>query len=144
MVTRAFDERHSQAVTASGGEGRPAGRAPLFEPGLGVPAGGGGTARDDGRRFALRALEGILGGTSSSRLFQEVRERRGLAYSVFTFSNLYAQTGEVGLLVARRPKNLDEARAVVAAELRRCVQAPASVEELSRSRENLKGRVVLG
>ena len=52
-----------------------------------------GIARDDERRFALRVLEGILGGTSSSRLFQEVRERRGLAYSVFSYSNLYRPHG---------------------------------------------------
>jgi predicted Zn-dependent peptidase len=109
-----------------------------------VCLGGAGIARDDERRFALRVLEGVLGGTSSSRLFQEVRERRGLAYSVFTFSNLYAHTGEVGLYVGTRPDNIREALAVVAAELERCVEDPASEEELVRSRENLKGRVVLG
>ena len=109
-----------------------------------ICVGGGGIAREDERRFALRVLEGVLGGTSSSRLFQEVRERRGLAYSVFSYSNLYAHTGEVGLYVGTRPDNLAEALAVVAAELKRCVQDPASEEELVRSRENLKGRVVLG
>jgi predicted Zn-dependent peptidase len=109
-----------------------------------VCIGGAGIARDDERRFALRVLEGILGGTSSSRLFQEVRERRGLAYSVFSFSNLYARTGEVGLYLGTRPENLRAALAVVAAELERCVHDPASEEELTRSRENLKGRVVLG
>ena len=108
-----------------------------------VCVGGAGIARDDERRFALRVLEGVLGGTSSSRLFQEVRERRGLAYSVFTFSNLYAHTGEVGLYLGTRPENLAEALAVVAAELERCVEDPASEQELTRSRENLKGRVVL-
>ena len=105
--------------------------------------GGAGLAREDERRFALRVLEGVLGGTSSSRLFQEVRERRGLAYSVFCFSNLYAQTGEVGLYVGTRPDNLEQALAVIAAELQRSVEHPASGEELTRSRENLKGRVVL-
>jgi predicted Zn-dependent peptidase len=105
--------------------------------------GGAGLARDDERRFALRVLEGVLGGTSSSRLFQEVRERRGLAYSVFSFSNLYAQTGEVGLYVGTRPENLGEALAVVAAELERFGEDPAHEEELIRSRENLKGQVVL-
>jgi predicted Zn-dependent peptidase len=105
--------------------------------------GGAGLARDDERRFALRVLEGILGGTSSSRLFQEVRERRGLAYSVFSFSSLFATTGEVGLYVGTRPDNLAEALEVVANELERCVADPASEEELTRSRENLKGRVVL-
>jgi predicted Zn-dependent peptidase len=108
-----------------------------------VCIGGAGIARDDERRFALRVLEGVLGGTSSSRLFQEVRERRGLAYSVFCFSNLYAETGEVGLYLGTRSENLNEAIAVVARELVRCVEAPASDEELTRSRENLKGRVVL-
>jgi predicted Zn-dependent peptidase len=108
-----------------------------------VCVGGAGIAREDERRFALRVLEGVLGGTSSSRLFQEVRERRGLAYSVFSYSNLYAHTGEVGLYVGTRPENLTEALAVVTAELERCVEDPASEEELTRSRENLKGRVVL-
>jgi predicted Zn-dependent peptidase len=109
-----------------------------------VCVGGSGIARDDERRFALRVLEGILGGTSSSRLFQEVRERRGLAYSVFCFSNLFADTGEVGLYVGTRPENLAAALALIADELERCVEDPASEAELSRSRENLKGRVVLG
>jgi predicted Zn-dependent peptidase len=105
--------------------------------------GGEGIARDDERRFALRVLEGVLGGTSSSRLFQEVRERRGLAYSVFCFSNLYAGTGEVGLYVGTRPDNLKEAVSVLARELERSAQDPASEEELVRSRENLKGRMAL-
>ncbi len=108
-----------------------------------VCIGGRGIAREDERRFALRVLEGVLGGTSSSRLFQEVRERRGLAYSVFSYSNLHAHTGEIGIYVGTRPENLGEALSVVAAELERCVIDPASEEELARSRENLKGRVVL-
>ena len=108
-----------------------------------VCLGGAGIAHDDERRFALRVLEGVLGGTSSSRLFQEVRERRGLAYSVFCFSNLYSHTGEVGLYLGTRGENLNEALSVVAAELERCVEDPADEEELIRSRENLKGRVVL-
>ena len=94
-----------------------------------------GIARDDERRFALRVLDSVLGGTSSSRLFQEVRERRGLAYSVFSFSNLYAHTGEVGLYVGTRPENLAEALAVVAAELERCVARPGRARRSStRSR----------
>jgi predicted Zn-dependent peptidase len=108
-----------------------------------VCVGGPGLARNDERRFALRVLEGVLGGTSSSRLFQEVRERRGLAYAVFCFSNLYARTGEIGLYLGTRPENLSEALAVIAAELERCVREPATAEELDRSRENLKGRIVL-
>jgi predicted Zn-dependent peptidase len=108
-----------------------------------VCLGGRGISRHDERRFALRVLEGVLGGTSSSRLFQEVRERRGLAYSVFSFSSQYADTGEVGLYVGTRPDNLTEAVATIATELERVVEDPASPQELDRSRENLKGRVAL-
>ncbi len=105
--------------------------------------GGRGMARDDERRFALRVLDNVLGGGASSRLFQEVRERRGLAYSVFSFSNLYAATGEVGLYVGTRPENLTQAVEVIAAELERFVREPADAQELERSRENAKGRLVL-
>jgi predicted Zn-dependent peptidase len=108
-----------------------------------VCLGGRGISRHDERRFALRVLEGVLGGTSSSRLFQEVRERRGLAYSVYSFSSQYAHTGEVGLYVGTRPDNLSEALATIAAELERVLEDPASPQELDRSRENLKGRVAL-
>jgi predicted Zn-dependent peptidase len=108
-----------------------------------VCLGGRGIARHDERRFALRVLEGVLGGTSSSRLFQEVREKRGLAYSVFSFSNLHAHTGEVGLYVGTRPDNLGEAIATIASELDRFVAEPVSEQELTRSRENVKGRIVL-
>jgi predicted Zn-dependent peptidase len=108
-----------------------------------VCLGGQGISRHDERRFALRVLEGVLGGTSSSRLFQEVREKRGLAYSVFSFSNLHAHTGEVGLYVGTRPDNLAEAIATIAGELERFVAEPVSEQELTRSRENVKGRVVL-
>lgn len=108
-----------------------------------VCLGGLGISRHDERRFALRVLEGVLGGTSSSRLFQEVREKRGLAYSIFSFANLHAHTGEVGLYVGTRPDNLREAIATIASELERFVAEPVSEQELTRSRENVKGRVAL-
>ncbi len=108
-----------------------------------VCLGGPGIRRDDERRYALRVLDNILGGTSSSRLFQAVRERRGLAYSVFSFESLYAHTGQVGLYVGTRPEQLSEAMKVLAEELHRFVADPASEEEIERSRENVKGRIVL-
>ncbi|MEJ7786323.1 MAG: pitrilysin family protein [Solirubrobacteraceae bacterium] len=106
---------------------------------LGAP----GIARDDDRRFALRVLDNIFGGTSSSRLFQEVRESRGLAYAVYSFQSLYAATGQVGLYLGTRPDNVREALEVVAAELARLRSQPATEEELHRSKENVKGRMVL-
>jgi predicted Zn-dependent peptidase len=108
-----------------------------------VCLGGPGIARDDDRRFALRVLDNVLGGTSSSRLFQEVREKRGLAYSVYSFSSHYAGTGQVGIYLGTRADNLESALEVVAAELDRARSAPATAAELERSKENVKGRLVL-
>ena len=62
-------------------------------------------------------LDTIFGGTSSSRLFQEVRERRGLAYAVYSFTSAYQDTGQVGLYVGTRADNLAQAMAVVGTEL---------------------------
>ncbi|HUA11654.1 MAG TPA: pitrilysin family protein [Solirubrobacteraceae bacterium] len=105
--------------------------------------GGAGLARSDERRFALRVLEAILGGTSSSRLFQEIRERAGLAYSVFTFSNLHARVGDVGIYLGTRPDNVPRALELLRAELARLAGDGVTVEELNRAKENLKGRVAL-
>jgi predicted Zn-dependent peptidase len=106
---------------------------------LGAP----GIPRDDDRRFALRVLDNILGGTSSSRLFQEVREKRGLAYNVYSFQSMYAGTGQVGLYLGTRPDNVVRAMSVVADELERMREDPATADELARSKENVKGRIVL-
>ena len=108
-----------------------------------VCLGGPGVARDDDRRFALRVLDALFGGTSSSRLFQEVREKRGLAYAVHSFLSHYAGAGQVGIYLGTRADNLAEAVRVVAAELDRLRRDPASDGELARAKDNLKGRLVL-
>jgi len=108
-----------------------------------VCVGGAGLSRHDERRFALRVLDTLFGGTSSSRLFQEIRERRGLAYAVYSFTSSYQDTGQVGLYVGTRAENIDEALSVVGSELARLRKTPAHAEELLRAKENLKGRVVL-
>ena len=102
-----------------------------------------GLARDDERRFALRVLDTVLGGSSSSRLFREVRERRGLAYSVFSYFGQFVDTGEVALYAGTRPDRVAEALEVVAAELHRLQAEPVGAEELERARENVKGRTAL-
>ena len=109
-----------------------------------VCLGGVGLARDDDRRFAARVLDAIFGGLSSSRLFQAVREERGLAYSVFSFSGQFSDTGQVGLYVGTRPENLGEAMTVAGEELRRLRERPGTDEELDRARENVKARIILG
>jgi predicted Zn-dependent peptidase len=110
-----------------------------FHVALGAP----GLARDDDRRFALRILDGIFGGTSSSRLFQEVREKRGLAYAVYSFTSMFADTGQIGLYVGTQPRNLGVSLEVIAAELERIRGERVSDAELDRARENVKGRLVL-
>jgi predicted Zn-dependent peptidase len=106
---------------------------------LGAP----GLSRHDDRRFALRVLDTIFGGTSSSRLFQEVRERHGLAYSVYSFTSAYSDAGQVGLYVGTRADNLGAAMRVIDGELARMRTEPATADELARAKENLKGRVLL-
>jgi len=108
-----------------------------------VCLGGVGLARDDDRRFALRVLDSLTGGTTSSRLFQAVREQRGLAYSIFTFQSLYAGTGQVGLYVGTRLENLTDVMGVIDEELERLCAEPVGEEELTRAKDNVKGRVVL-
>src|SRR5215207_9125608 len=109
-----------------------------------VCLGGHGVPRGDDRRFALRVLDAIFGGLSSSRLFQSVREERGLAYAVYSFSGNFTDSGQVGLYVGTRPDNLRQAMEVVRDELARLREQPASEDELVRARENVKARVVLG
>jgi predicted Zn-dependent peptidase len=106
---------------------------------LGAP----GIARGDERRFVLRVLDTILGGSSSSRLFQEVREKRGLAYAVYSYSSQYVDTGQVGVYVGTRPDNVTKAMEVIADELRRIATEPVDADELSRAKENVKGRLAL-
>jgi predicted Zn-dependent peptidase len=102
-----------------------------------------GIHRGDDRRFAARVLDAIFGGLSSSRLFQAVREERGLAYSVYSFSGQFSDTGQIGLYLGTRPDNLAEAMRVVRDELGRLRERPGGQEELERARENVKARVIL-
>ena len=69
--------------------------------------GGRGIQRDDERRFALSVLDAMLGGSTSSRLFQEVREKRGLAYSIYSWASQYRDTGQLGIYVGTREDNVD-------------------------------------
>jgi predicted Zn-dependent peptidase len=105
--------------------------------------GGPGIARADERRFALRILDTILGGSTSSRLFQEVREKRGLAYAVYSYASHYADGGQVAVYVGTRPDNVAAAVEVIGAELERLQGDGVTEEELERARENVKGRTVL-
>ena len=103
-----------------------------------------GLTRQDDRRFALGVLNTALGGGTSSRLFQEVRERRGLAYSVFSFGSHHADSGLVGVSVGCLPSKLDDVLATVRSELAKVAAEGITAEELSRGKGQLRGGLVLG
>jgi predicted Zn-dependent peptidase len=106
---------------------------------LGAP----GISRSDKRRFTASILDGILGGSASSRLFQEIREKRGLAYTVYTFSSQYADTGQIGVYVGTREENLRDCLEIVAEQIEAVAAGDFGEEELARAKENLKGRIML-
>jgi predicted Zn-dependent peptidase len=106
---------------------------------LGAP----GISRSDKRRFAASILDGVLGGSASSRLFQEIREKRGLAYSVYTYSSQYADTGQIGIYVGTREENLAVCLEIIAEQIASIAAGDVSDEELDRAKQNLKGRIML-
>jgi predicted Zn-dependent peptidase len=95
-------------------------------------------------RYAVQLLSTVLGGGMSSRLFTEVRERRGLAYYVFCSNNSYADAGALAAQAGVDLTRIDEAVETVVAELRRAVAEPVPAEELEKARSFAKGRFVLG
>ena len=102
-----------------------------------------GLSREDERRFVLRVLDTILGGSTSSRLFQEIREKRGLAYAVYSYQSHYIDSGQTSLYVGTRPENVSEAFEIIGRQLERIRTEPVSDAELERAKENVKGRTVL-
>ncbi|MFC1414918.1 M16 family metallopeptidase [Streptacidiphilus sp. N1-12] len=107
---------------------------------LGLP----GLARNDERRWALGVLNSALGGGMSSRLFQEVREKRGLAYSVYSYSSSYADTGLFGIYAGCQPKRVEEVLKICREELQRVAGQGITEEELSRAIGQISGSTVLG
>jgi predicted Zn-dependent peptidase len=102
-----------------------------------------GIARSDRRRFAASLLDAILGGSASSRLFQEIREKRGMAYSVYTFASQYTDTGIVGVYVGTREENLDACVDITRGQIEDIASGNVRESELDRAKENLKGRIML-
>jgi predicted Zn-dependent peptidase len=95
-------------------------------------------------RFPLALLDGVLGGGMSSRLFQEIREKRGLAYAVYSFSALYQDTGEFAVYAGTRPGNAEEVLRLIQIEMERIADDGVKPEELDRVRQAAKGHLVLG
>ncbi len=154
------------AALADGGWPLPAGEAPARRRGAGdalpvtagasrvtvrrtteqanVIVGGTGLTATDPRRFTLSVLNAVLGGGMSSRLFQEIREKRGLAYSTYSFASGHADTGVFGLYAGCTPGKVDEVTDLMVAELERLADGGITAAELRRSVGQLSGGLVLG
>jgi predicted Zn-dependent peptidase len=103
-----------------------------------------GLTATDRRRYTMSVLNAVLGGGMSSRLFQEVRERRGLAYSVYSFASGYSDSGYFGLYAGCAPGKVDEVLALLAAELERLAADGLAAGELARAHGQISGGLVLG
>jgi predicted Zn-dependent peptidase len=103
-----------------------------------------GYARQDDRLFPMLLLNNILGGGMSSRLFQRIREEKGLVYSVYTYPASYVGSGMMAVYAALNPANIEEAMGIVNEELESMRQGTVTQEEFERAREQLKGGFVLG
>ncbi|MFI5931201.1 M16 family metallopeptidase [Actinoplanes sp. NPDC051494] len=106
--------------------------------------GGEGIQREDDRRFALGVLNNVLGGGMSSRLFQEIREKRGLAYSVYSYGTQYADAGLFGVYAGCAPGKADEVLRLIRAELAAVASDGITAAELARGKGMVKGAYVLG
>ena len=97
----------------------------------------------DARRYVYNMLSSILGGGSTSRLFETIREQEGLAYSIYTFHSSYWDTGMMGVYAAIAPENLDKTVDLVCAELKKVCAERVPEDEVSLNREQLKGGMLM-
>ncbi|PIZ37802.1 pitrilysin family protein [Candidatus Aquicultor secundus] len=98
----------------------------------------------DERRFTLSILDNILGGSMSSRLFQEIREKRGLAYSTYSYHSLYQDAGFIASYAGTAPENTEAVVKLIQEQLQDILNGGITDQELYRSKEHLKGQLVLG
>ncbi|ROQ90203.1 M16 family metallopeptidase [Desulfosoma caldarium] len=106
---------------------------------LGFP----GCSQADPERFACHVVNVVLGNSMSSRLFQEVREKRGLAYSIYSFVNSHEDTGLMGVYAAVSPENVAETLDVITAEMDAVRRDAITASELDAAKEYLKGSMYL-
>lgn len=116
---------------------RPGEQAHLMVGGRGLPI-------DHPDGWPLRIANIILGGGSGSRLFHEIRERRGLAYAVGADEQAFRRSGSYGIYVATSPESVEEVTAIISRELDRASQEGFSAEEVSRAKSQASGEMVLG
>ncbi|HET9343718.1 MAG TPA: pitrilysin family protein [Candidatus Eremiobacteraceae bacterium] len=108
-----------------------------------VLVGAEGTSAGDDRRYIYSVLDTILGGGMASRLFQEIREKRGLVYSVYSAHQMYRSGGLFTIAAATRPKNAQEVLSLIRAETTSLAERGVSPDEVARAKEHLKGGLLL-
>ena len=102
-----------------------------------------GVARSDDRRFAMGVLASALGGGMSSRLFQEIREKRGLAYSVYAYAQQFAGSGQIGFYAGCNPTKAIEVVEIIREVLADVAENGMSHEEIERAKGAVRGSLVL-
>jgi predicted Zn-dependent peptidase len=85
----------------------------------------------------------ILGGGMSSRLYQEIREKRGLAYSIYSYHSLYTETGLIAVYAGTRPTNAENVIKLIKNEIESIIDKGITDKELHRAKEHLKGQLIL-
>ncbi|MBC5806357.1 MAG: peptidase M16 [Candidatus Eremiobacter antarcticus] len=161
VVTAAGNIEHSQFValvaeqlgSMAGADGNAPLPAPAFRPAVTarykdceqvyILIGAEGTRADDDRRYPLSVLDTILGGGMASRLFQEIREQRGLVYSVYSSHNTYRNAGLFSMSASTSPKNAAEVVSLIREELSRLAADGVSEAEVARAKEHIKGNMLL-
>lgn len=103
-----------------------------------------GLSRHDERRFGMSVLSTALGGGASSRLFQEVREKRGLVYSIYAYASAFAATGSFAVYAGCQPGKVDQVLSIVRDELAAVAARGLTREELDRGKGQLRGSLILG
>ncbi|HEV2619809.1 MAG TPA: pitrilysin family protein, partial [Acidobacteriaceae bacterium] len=107
---------------------------------LGVPA----PPVDSPARYAMYLLNAMLGGGMSSRLFQAIREEKGLAYTIYSETNPFRDTGCLAVYAGTSAEKIAEVLELTVAELRRLKEEPVAAAELKRAKDQLKSNIVLG
>ncbi|MEY2393183.1 M16 family metallopeptidase [Wolbachia endosymbiont of Tettigetta isshikii] len=106
---------------------------------IGLPS----VSRHDDRYHTFRVLDSILGGGMSSRLFQEVRERQGLVYSVYSFNSSYTDTGILSIFAGTDSNNLDKLLKSITKELKKLSAGDLKEEEVNRVKERIKSQILM-
>ncbi|WP_447978165.1 M16 family metallopeptidase [Candidatus Nitrospira bockiana] len=98
---------------------------------------------DDKNRYALHALNAVMGGSVSSRLFQEIRERRGLAYSIYSYAASFSDSGVLTVYAATRPREATRVVELICREIRRIARDGLDRKELQKTKDQMKGSLML-